>query len=41
MDDDSVRDDIAFIRRAIEQGRGYAGSHSLDLLVWGVALCSS
>jgi hypothetical protein len=36
--DDSVRDDIAFIRRAIEQGRGYAGRHSLDLLIWGVAL---
>ena len=33
IDDDSVRDDIAFIRRAIEQGRGYAGSHSLDLLL--------
>jgi hypothetical protein len=36
--DDSVRDDIAFIRQAIEQGRGYAGRHSLDLLIWGVAL---
>src|SRR5262249_41874354 len=38
IDDDRVRDDIAFIRRAIEQGRGYAGSHSVDLLVWGIAL---
>lgn len=37
--DDSVRDDIAFIRHAIEQGRGYAGAHSLDLLFWGIALC--
>ena len=36
--DDSVRDDIAFIRQAIEQGRSYAGRHSLDLLIWGVAL---
>jgi hypothetical protein len=36
--DDSIRDDIAFIRQAIEQGRGYAGRHSLDLLIWGVAL---
>jgi hypothetical protein len=35
--DDSIRDDIAFIRQAIEQGRGYAGRHSLDLLIWGVA----
>src|SRR5215831_9601060 len=32
---DSVREDIAFIRHAIEQGRGYAGAHSFDLLVWG------
>src|SRR5262249_29438586 len=37
---DSVREDIAFIRHAIEQGRGYAGAHSLDLLVWGVALAA-
>ena len=36
--DDSIRDDIVFIRQAIEQGRGYAGRHSLDLLIWGVAL---
>ena len=35
---DSVREDIAFIRHAIEQGRGYAGAHSFDLLVWGIAL---
>src|SRR5262245_20267576 len=37
---DSVREDIAFIRHAIEQGRGYAGAHSLDLLVWGIALAA-
>lgn len=36
--DDSVREDIAFIRRAIEQGRGYAGTRSLDLVIWGIAL---
>jgi hypothetical protein len=36
--DDSVREDIAFIRRAIEEGRGCAGAHSLDLLFWGIAL---
>src|SRR5262249_1570512 len=35
---DSVREDIAFIRHAIQQGRGYAGAHSFDLLVWGIAL---
>src|SRR5262249_32126332 len=34
---DSVREDIAFIRHAIEQGRAYAGAHSFDLLVWGIA----
>jgi hypothetical protein len=33
-----VHEDIAFIRTAIEQGRGYAGGHSLDLLIWGTAL---
>jgi len=37
---DSVREDIAFIRHAIEQGRGYAGAHSFDLLVWGIALAA-
>jgi len=36
--DDSVREDIAFIRRAIEQGRGYAAGRSLDMLVWGIAV---
>ena len=37
---DSVREDIAFIRHAIEQGRAYAGAHSFDLLVWGIALAT-
>ncbi|MBV8418941.1 MAG: hypothetical protein JOZ26_02885 [Hyphomicrobiales bacterium] len=37
---DSVREDIAFIRHAIEQGRGYADAHSFDLLVWGIALAT-
>ena len=37
---DSVREDIAFIRHAIEQGRRYAGAHSFDLLVWGIALAA-
>ena len=36
--DDSVREDIAFIRRAVEQGRGYAGARSLDMLIWGIAV---
>jgi hypothetical protein len=36
--EDSVREDIAFIRRAVEQGRGYAAGRSLDMLVWGVAV---
>ena len=38
--DDSVREDIAFIRRAVEQGRGYAGSCGLDMLIWGVAVAA-
>src|SRR5262249_26754148 len=33
---DSVREDIAFIRHAIEQGRAYAGAHSFALLVGGI-----
>jgi hypothetical protein len=37
---DSVGEDIAFIRHAIEQGRGYAGAHSFDLVVWGIALAT-
>ena len=28
MSDDAVRDEIAFIRRAIEEGRGYATGSS-------------
>ena len=36
--DDSVREDIAFIRRAVEQGRGFATGRSLDMLLWGVAV---
>jgi len=39
--DDSVREDIAFIRRAVEQGRGYAGSCGLDMLIWGVAVAAA
>jgi hypothetical protein len=38
--DNCIRDDIAFIRRAIEQGRAYAGTRSLDMLVWGVAIAA-
>lgn len=36
--EDSVREDIAFIRRAVEQGRGFATGRSLDMLVWGIAV---
>jgi hypothetical protein len=36
--EDSVREEIAFIRRSVEQGRGFASGRSLDMLVWGVAL---
>ena len=38
MIDDQVREDIAFIRRAIEEGGAYATASSRDLLAWGVAL---
>jgi hypothetical protein len=38
MNEDAVRDDIAFIRRTIEQGRRVAVTWSADMLVWGVAV---
>jgi hypothetical protein len=38
MNEDAVRDDIAFIRRTMEQGRRVVGSWSLDMLVWGIAV---
>jgi hypothetical protein len=38
MIEDRVREDIAFIREAIEEGRGYAARCGPDLLVWGVAV---
>ena len=38
--DDSVREDIAFIRRAVEQGRGYAGARSFDMVIWGLAVAA-
>ena len=37
MDEDAAREDIAFIRRSIEQGRRIAGAWSPDMLVWGIA----
>jgi hypothetical protein len=36
--DDQVRQDIAFIRRAVEEGGAYATACGPDMLVWGVAL---
>ena len=38
MREDALREEIAFIRRAIEEGRGYAAGRSADLVVWGIAL---
>jgi hypothetical protein len=38
MDQDAAREEIAFIRRTIEQGRRIAGAWSPDMLVWGVAI---
>jgi hypothetical protein len=36
--DDQVRQDIAFIRRAVEEGATYATARGTDMLVWGVAV---
>lgn len=38
MTDDQVRQDLAFIRAAIEEGRVYAARCGPDFLVWGVAV---
>jgi hypothetical protein len=38
MIEDRVRDDIAWIRGAIEEGQTYAARCGPDLLVWGVAI---
>ena len=38
MIDDRVREDIALIREAIEEGRNYATAGGRDMLVWGVAV---
>ena len=38
MLEDQAREDIAFIRRAIEEGGAYATARSPDMLVWGIAV---
>ena len=38
MTDEQVRQDIAFIRRAVEEGGAYATAYGPNLLVWGVAI---
>jgi len=38
MDDNAVREDLAFIRAAIEEGRSYATGRSPDMVVWGIAI---
>jgi hypothetical protein len=36
--EDQAREDIAFIRHAIEEGGAYATARSPDMLVWGIAV---
>jgi len=38
MIEDQAREDIALIRRAIEDGAAYATAGSPDMLVWGIAV---
>jgi hypothetical protein len=38
MNEDAAREDIAFIRRTMEQGRRVVGAWSPDVLVWGIAI---
>jgi hypothetical protein len=37
MSDVDPRDDLAFIRRTLEEGRNYAQGRSPDFLIWGTA----
>jgi len=39
--DETLREEIAFIRRAIEEGRGYATGWSGDMIVWGVLIAGA
>jgi hypothetical protein len=38
MIEDRVHEDIAFIRRAVEEGRNYATASSPDIMIWGIAV---
>ena len=38
MSEDRVREEIAFIRSALEEGRAYAHLRSPDFTVWGAAI---
>lgn len=38
MNEDAARDDIAFIRRTMEQGRRVAVTWGADTLVWGIVI---
>jgi hypothetical protein len=38
MIEDRVREDIAFIRHAVEEGRNYATASSPDIMIWGIAV---
>jgi hypothetical protein len=40
MAENQAREDIAFIRRAIEDGRDYASARGPDMIVWGVAVAA-
>ena len=37
---DSLRDEIAFIKNALEEGRNYARMRSADFAVWGAAIAA-
>jgi hypothetical protein len=41
MSENDLREEIAFIRRAIEEGRGYATGWSGDMMVWGVLIAAA
>jgi len=38
MIEDRAREDIAFIRHAVEEGRNYATASSPDIMIWGISV---
>ena len=40
MSDHSAREDLAFIRAMLQEGRAYASFRAPDMIVWGIAIAT-